>query len=131
MARKARSIVLALIVSTIGIAGCGKDPVPPLTKVAQTTDRQILNVYNWPDYISEDTIRRFEAASGIKVNYTTYSNNDALERQLASALALAAGTKPGEEQEEDEDGEAHQVESKCSETALATALLRVWTCSLE
>lgn len=85
LARKAGSIVFALIVSTICIAGCGKDKATPFTTVAQTTERQILNVYNWPDYISEDTIRRFEAASGIKVNYTTYSNNDALERQLASA----------------------------------------------
>lgn len=84
MARKAGCIAFALIVSTLCIAGCGKDQTTPFTTVAQTTERQILNVYNWPDYIGEDTIRAFEAASGIKVNYTTYSNNDALERQLAS-----------------------------------------------
>jgi putrescine transport system substrate-binding protein len=85
MAWKASSVVFALVVSGIAIAGCSKDPTPPIAAVARSAERQILNVYNWPDYISEDTIRAFEAASGIKVNYTTYSNNDALERQLASA----------------------------------------------
>ena len=78
---------LALAIATAGIVGCGKDQTPPSTTTAaaaQATDRQIVNVYNWPNYISEDTIRKFEAASGIKVNYTTYSNNDALESQLTA-----------------------------------------------
>lgn len=93
MAWKANRVAIALVVAAAGIAGCSKDQQPPSAEiataaaaaVAQTTERQIVNVYNWPDYISEDTIRKFEAASGIKVNYTTYSNNDALEAQLAAA----------------------------------------------
>lgn len=93
MAWKANRVALALLVATAGSAGCGKDEPPPSAAaatataavVARTTERQILNVYNWPDYISQDTIQKFEAASGIKVNYTTFSNNDALESQLATA----------------------------------------------
>ncbi len=97
MAWKASRVALALVVATAAIAGCSKDQQPPSAAaaaaaaaataavVAQTTERQILNVYNWPDYISEDTIHKFEAASGIKVNYTTFSNNDALESHLAAA----------------------------------------------
>ena len=95
MAWKASRVAIALLLAASGVAGCSKDQQPPSAEiatataaaavVAQTTERQILNVYNWPDYISEDTIHKFEAASGIKVNYTTYSNNDALESQLAAA----------------------------------------------
>ena len=90
MAWKASRVAIALLVA---VAGCSKDQQPPsaeiataaVAAVAQTTERQVVNVYNWPDYISEDTVHKFEAASGIKVNYTTYSNNDALEAQLVAA----------------------------------------------
>ena len=88
MAWKASRIAFVFAIATAGISGCGKDQNPPFAAAAAaapTTDRQIVNVYNWPDYIGEDTIRRFEATSGIKVNYTTYSNNDALESQLTAA----------------------------------------------
>ena len=34
---------------------------------------QELNVYNWSDYIAEDTIANFEAETGIKVTYDTVS----------------------------------------------------------
>ncbi len=44
---------------------------------------QVVNIYNWPDYIAEDTIRNFESKTGIKVNYQVYSSNDAMMAQLA------------------------------------------------
>ena len=31
-----------------------------------------LNVYNWSDYIAEDTIANFEKETGIKVVYDVY-----------------------------------------------------------
>ncbi len=85
MAWNASCAAFALVFATAGIAGCGKVQTPPFAAVAQASERQIVNVYNWPEYISKDTIRKFEAASGIKVNYTTFSNNDALESHLTAA----------------------------------------------
>ncbi|HEX2653807.1 MAG TPA: spermidine/putrescine ABC transporter substrate-binding protein PotF, partial [Xanthobacteraceae bacterium] len=41
-----------------------------------------LNVYNWNDYIAEDTIRRFEAETGIKVHYDVYDANETLDTKL-------------------------------------------------
>ncbi len=32
----------------------------------------VVNVYNWADYIGPDTIKQFETETGIKVNYDTY-----------------------------------------------------------
>ena len=41
-----------------------------------------LHVYNWSDYIAEDTLTNFEAASGIKVVYDVYDSNEVLEAKL-------------------------------------------------
>src|SRR5690606_13244790 len=43
-----------------------------------------LNVYNWSDYVAEDTIEGFEQATGIKVNYDVYSENETLETKLTT-----------------------------------------------
>ena len=41
-----------------------------------------LNVYNWSDYIAEDTIANFEAETGIKVVYDVYDSNEVLEAKM-------------------------------------------------
>lgn len=43
---------------------------------------ETLNVYNWSDYIAEDTIAKFEAETGIKVVYDVYDSNEVLEAKL-------------------------------------------------
>jgi putrescine transport system substrate-binding protein len=42
----------------------------------------VVNVYNWSDYIAEDTIEKFEAETGIKVNYDVFDSNEVLEAKL-------------------------------------------------
>jgi putrescine transport system substrate-binding protein len=73
--------LLAVAVAMTGLSACGKDAEQ---SAVESAEPQILNVYNWPDYMAEDTIKNFEAKTGIKVNYTLYSNNDVLEQQLAA-----------------------------------------------
>ncbi len=43
---------------------------------------KVLHVYNWSDYIAEDTIAKFEAATGVKVTYDVYDSNEVLETKL-------------------------------------------------
>jgi putrescine transport system substrate-binding protein len=43
---------------------------------------KVLNVYNWSDYIGEDTIAKFSAETGIKVTYDVYDSNEVLEAKL-------------------------------------------------
>jgi len=43
---------------------------------------KVLNIYNWSDYIAEDTIKKFEAKTGIKVTYDVYDSNEVLEAKL-------------------------------------------------
>lgn len=45
---------------------------------------KVLNVYNWSDYIAEDTLANFEAETGIKVTYDVFDSNDVLEAKLLS-----------------------------------------------
>jgi putrescine transport system substrate-binding protein len=44
----------------------------------------VLNIYNWSDYIAEDTIKNFEKETGIKVRYDTFDNNEILHAKLVA-----------------------------------------------
>lgn len=48
----------------------------------QAQAQQELHIYNWSDYIAEDTIKNFEAKTGIKVVYDVYDSNEVLEAKL-------------------------------------------------
>ncbi len=41
-----------------------------------------LKIYNWSDYIAEDTIANFEKETGIKVTYDVYDSNEVLDAKL-------------------------------------------------
>ena len=41
-----------------------------------------LNIYNWSDYIAEETIANFQAETGISVTYDVYDSNEVLEAKM-------------------------------------------------
>ena len=45
-------------------------------------EMKVLNVYNWSDYIAEDTIDNFEEKTGIDVTYDVFDSNEVLETKL-------------------------------------------------
>jgi len=49
---------------------------------ALAQEEPVLNVYNWSDYIAEDTIANFTAETGIQVNYDVYDNNEIVDAKL-------------------------------------------------
>jgi len=49
---------------------------------AAQADSKVLHVYNWSDYIAEDTLANFEKETGIKVVYDVYDSNEVLEAKL-------------------------------------------------
>jgi putrescine transport system substrate-binding protein len=51
---------------------------------AQAAEPKVLNIYNWSDYIAEDTIKNFEKETGIKVRYDNYDNNEILQAKLVA-----------------------------------------------
>ena len=52
---------------------------------AQPSEPKVLNVYNWSDYIADDTIANFEKETGIKVRYDNYDNNEILHAKLVAS----------------------------------------------
>ncbi|MBX2830388.1 MAG: polyamine ABC transporter substrate-binding protein [Rhodospirillales bacterium] len=44
--------------------------------------QEVLNVYNWSDYIGEETVANFEKEYGVKVNYDVYDSNQVVEAKL-------------------------------------------------
>ncbi|MBT9525114.1 MAG: polyamine ABC transporter substrate-binding protein [Rhizobacter sp.] len=51
---------------------------------AAAPEAKVLNIYNWSDYIAEDTIKNFEKETGIKVNYDNYDSNEILHTKLVA-----------------------------------------------
>lgn len=47
-------------------------------------EEKVLNIYNWSDYIADDTIKNFEKETGIKVRYDNYDNNEVLHAKLVA-----------------------------------------------
>ena len=51
---------------------------------AAAPEAKVLNIFNWSDYIAEDTIKNFEKETGIKVNYDNYDSNEILHAKLVA-----------------------------------------------
>ena len=45
-------------------------------------EEKVVNVFNWSDYIAEDTLALFEKETGIKVVYDVFDSNEVLETKL-------------------------------------------------
>jgi len=77
---------LARVFATLGLvaaaAAFAAGAVTPAH--AQAAEPKVLNIYNWSDYIAEDTIKNFEKATGIKVRYDNYDNNEILQAKLVA-----------------------------------------------
>lgn len=67
-----RSVLVLVATSSLTLAVSGV--------IAQEQKR--LNIYNWSDYIAEDTIQNFEERTGIDVTYDVFDGNEVLEAKL-------------------------------------------------
>ena len=52
--------------------------------VAAQGESKVLNIFNWSDYIADDTIKNFEKETGIKVRYDNYDSNETLHARLVA-----------------------------------------------
>src|SRR5471032_2034527 len=51
---------------------------------AQAQEEKILNIYNWSDYMADDTIKNFEKETGIKVRLDYFDGNETLHAKLVA-----------------------------------------------
>ncbi|MCI5928479.1 MAG: spermidine/putrescine ABC transporter substrate-binding protein [Pseudoflavonifractor capillosus] len=76
---------MALVLSlTAGLlTGC----VYSRDSLSGDTSSNVVNVYNWGEYIDESVLKDFEAATGIKVNYQMYDSNETMYSKIAGGGA--------------------------------------------
>lgn len=65
-----------------GLTACGGPEAGKESTAAQAGASKTVNVYNWSDYIAEDTNANFEKATGITVTYDVFDSNEVLEAKL-------------------------------------------------
>ncbi len=68
------------IFASLSVAGLMAAVATPVA----AQEEKILNIYNWSDYIAEDTIANFEKETGIKVRYDTFDTNEILHAKLVA-----------------------------------------------
>jgi putrescine transport system substrate-binding protein len=82
---------LAGLIAAVALVGCGKKDEAPSTaeatgaapaESAAPAGEQVVNVYNWSDYIDEAALEGFTKETGIKVNYDVFDSNEVLETKL-------------------------------------------------
>ena len=68
-------IVLCILLTLVG---CSKSD--PVDKYGS----DVLNVFNWGEYVGEDVIANFEEEYGVKVNYSLFDSNEIMYTKLLS-----------------------------------------------
>ena len=61
--------ILALVLSMMLMAAMAVTP-------AAAEEEKVLNLFTWATYVDDETLANFEAATGIKVNYSYFSINE-------------------------------------------------------
>ena len=83
--------LIGTVIAGVLLAGCNQkagDAAAPTatgdaaTPAAAAAEEPVLNVYNWSDYIAEDTIENFTRETGIKVTYDEMDSNETLESKI-------------------------------------------------
>lgn len=65
---------VAVALASIGVTAAG---VP-----AWAAEEKVVNVFNWSDYITDETLENFTRQTGIKINYDVYDSNEIVESKL-------------------------------------------------
>ncbi len=81
---KLRFLSLMIAASLLAACGGGEEAAPTATTAAPAAPAasKNVNIYNWSDYIAEDTVPNFEAKTGIKITYDVFDSNEVLETKL-------------------------------------------------
>jgi len=76
--------VLTAVAIALAATACGKKEGAQQAQQpgAAAQEEKVLHVFNWSDYVAEDTVPNFEKQTGIKVTYDVFDSNDVLETRL-------------------------------------------------
>jgi len=68
----------------LGLGLAGLTAALAFTAPVRADEEKVLNIYNWSDYIADDTVKNFEKETGIKVRYDVFDNNEILNAKLVA-----------------------------------------------
>lgn len=71
---KMKRILVQLLALLLFLSGCR----------GEGTSAEVVNIYNWGDYIDKDLLREFEEETGIQVIYSNYNTNEDMYVKLKS-----------------------------------------------
>ncbi len=79
-------LMISAIAFALLLAGCGgnSDAPPPEGNKPDPQVKRQVNVYNWSDYITPETLERFTRETGIEVVYDVYADNETLDAKLVA-----------------------------------------------
>jgi putrescine transport system substrate-binding protein len=83
MLRRKRFAMAVLFVSAFLLISCGShDSGARNTPPAAKQDDEVLNFFNWSDYIGSDTIPAFEKLTGIRVHVSYFDSTETAESRI-------------------------------------------------
>ena len=80
-------LTLPALAAAVLLAACGGQPASDANTDAAKPDgngKRQVNVYNWSDYITPETLERFTLETGIEVVYDVYADNETLDAKLVA-----------------------------------------------
>ena len=83
-ARRRRLSQLGALALLSTLAACTAPAGPATSTGAVPETEAVLNLYSWADYFPSSVLRRFEAETGIRVNFSVFDSNDVAETTLSA-----------------------------------------------
>lgn len=85
--KKVLSLGISVLILGSVLTGCGTSATKSKEGSSEVVDQKegdVLNVFNWSEYLPESVIKEFEDKYNIKVNYTTYSSNEEMLAKISA-----------------------------------------------
>jgi len=95
MSRTSPIMQTAAWAALLALSACGSSEPAAPAAVATAPGEQVVNVYNWSDFIDPGIVQDFEKEYGIKVNYDVYDSNELLETKLLTGHTSYDVVVPG------------------------------------
>src|SRR5213592_1311255 len=85
--RNAALLGVAVVAGYAGgtVAGMGRRDGASQSLPGNRRDERVLNIYDWPDYIDDQTIPAYQAHTNVRVNYDVFSSNEDLLAKMRAA----------------------------------------------
>ena len=77
-------------------AGCTR---PDERAAVPNKDRNVLHLFNWNNYISTETVRRFEKSCDCRLSQDYYSDNEEMLAKLAAGATRLRSHRPHEQRD--------------------------------